>query len=160
MPIRARVGRHTRSGGSHCQNWADDQKAIIDLLNRIPRTSGGTQGALNPRIVAGICSDDLYAAISAFEDKYFPGQRSGFIDPGGAMYQKLAMLAAPAAGAPTSGGRRAAAASAPASGDGWPDSPAPDARGESATPADFRRYARLRSPDRRQERWGSRRPVQ
>jgi|ERR1700735_539774 len=67
MPIRARVGRHTRSGGGHCQNWADDQKVIIDLLNSIPRTSGGTQGSLNPRIVAGICSNELYAAISAFE---------------------------------------------------------------------------------------------
>ena len=95
MPIRARVGRHTRSGGGHCQNWADDQKVIIDLLNSIPRTSGGTQGSLNPRIVAGICSNELYAAISAFEDKYWPGQRSGYIDPGGAMYQKLALLAAP-----------------------------------------------------------------
>jgi hypothetical protein len=100
MPIRARVGRHTRSGGGHCQNWADDQKAIIDLLNRIPRTSGGTQGGLNPRIVAGICSDELYAAISAFEDKYWPGQRSGFVDPGGLLYQKLATLAAPAAAPP------------------------------------------------------------
>ena len=96
MPIRARVGRHTRSGGGHCQNWADDQRVIIDLLNRVPRTSGGAQGGLNPRIVAGICSDDLYAAIAVFEDKYFPGQRSGFLDPGGLMYQKLAMLAAPA----------------------------------------------------------------
>jgi hypothetical protein len=100
MPIRARVGRHTRSGGGHCQNWADDQKAIIDLLNKIPRASGGTQGGLNPRIVAGICSNELYAAISAFEDKYWPGQRSGYIDPGGAMYQKLALLAAPAAAPP------------------------------------------------------------
>ena len=100
MPIRARVGRHTRSGGGHCQNWADDQKAIIDLLNRIPRTSGGTQGGLNPRIVAGICSDELYAAISAFEDKYWPGQRSGYVDPGGVLYQKLATLAAPAAPPP------------------------------------------------------------
>src|SRR5437870_3081919 len=96
MPIRARVGRHTRSGGRHCQNWADDQKDIIDLLNRIPLTSGGTGGGFNPRIVAGICSDELYAAISAFEDKYFPGQRIGFIDPGGPMYQKLAILAASA----------------------------------------------------------------
>ena len=100
MPIRARVGRHTRSGGGHCQNWADDQKVIIDLLNRVPRTSGGAQGGLNPRIVAGICSDDLYAAISAFEGKYFPGQRSGFVDPGGLIYQKLATLAAPAAAPP------------------------------------------------------------
>ena len=89
MAIRARVGRHTRSGGGHCQNWADDQKVIIDLLNSIPRTSGGTQGSLNPRIVAGICSDDLYAAISAFEDKYWPGQcAAGYIDPGGAMLLK------------------------------------------------------------------------
>ncbi len=96
MPIRARVGRHTRAGGRHCQNWADDQKDIIDLLNRIPVTSGGTGGGLNPRIVAGICSNELYAAISAFEDKYFPGQRSGFIDPGGPMYQKLAILVASA----------------------------------------------------------------
>jgi hypothetical protein len=100
MPIRARVGRHTRSGGGHCQNWADDQRVIIDLLNRVPRTSGGAQGDLNPRIVAGICSDDLYAAIAVFEDKYFPGQRSGFLDPGGLMYQKLAMLAAPAPAPP------------------------------------------------------------
>ncbi|MBV8796401.1 MAG: hypothetical protein JO136_15830 [Hyphomicrobiales bacterium] len=100
MPIRARVGRHTRSGGGHCQNWADDQKAIIDLLNKIPRASGGTQGGLNPRIVAGICSNELYAAISAFEDKYWPGQRSGYIDPGGPMYQKLTLLAAPAAAPP------------------------------------------------------------
>jgi hypothetical protein len=108
MPIRARVGRHTRAGGRHCQNWADDQKVVIDLLNRIPRTSGGTQGSLTPRLVAGVCSDELYAAISAFEDKYFPGQRSGYIDPGGAMYQKLALLAAPAATPPP------AAAPAPA----------------------------------------------
>jgi hypothetical protein len=100
MPIRARVGRHTRSGGGHCQNWADDQRVIINLLNRVPRTSGGAQGSLNPRIVAGICSDDLYAAIAVFEDKYFPGQRSGFLDPGGLMYQKLAMLAAPAPAPP------------------------------------------------------------
>src|SRR5260370_32194760 len=100
MSIRARVGRHTRSGGRHCQNWADDQKVIIDLLNHIPLTSGGTGGGLNPRIVAGICSDQLYAAISAFEDRYFPGQRSGFIDPSGPMYQKLTILAARAPAAP------------------------------------------------------------
>ncbi len=100
MSIRARVGRHTRSGGRHCQNWADDQKVIIDLLNHIPLTSGGTGGGLNPRIVAGICSDQLYAAISAFEDRYFPGQRSGFTDPSGPMYQKLTILAARAPAAP------------------------------------------------------------
>jgi hypothetical protein len=128
MPIRARVGRHTRSGGGHCQNWADDQKVIIDLLNSIPRTSGGTQGSLNPRIVAGICSNELYAAISAFEDKYWPGQRSGYIDPGGAMYQKLA----PAAPTPSSAA------------DHRHDSPSSDGWRDSVASFGFRRHAQLR----------------
>ena len=142
MPIRARVGRHTRSGGGHCQNWADDQKAIIDLLNSIPRTSGGTQGGLNPRIVAGICSNELYAAISAFEDKYWPGQRSGYIDPGGAMYQKLALLAAPAV-SPASGG--AAAAPTPSSAaDHRPDSPSSDGWRDHVASFGFRQLAQLR----------------
>jgi hypothetical protein len=56
MPIRARVGKHTRAGGRQCQNWADDQKTVIDLLNRIPVTNGGAGGGLRPRIVAGIAS--------------------------------------------------------------------------------------------------------
>jgi hypothetical protein len=116
MPIRARVGRHTRSGGRHCQNWADDQKDIIDLLNRIPPTSGGTGGGLHPRIVPGICSDELYAAISAFEDKYFPGQRNGFIDPGGPVYQKLAILLSPASAPAPAAPPPAAAPAAPATG--------------------------------------------
>ena len=94
MPIRARVGRHTRSGGGHCQNWADDPKVIIDLLNSIPRTSGERKAG-SIRASSRAFSNELYAAISAFEDKYWPGQRSGYIDPGGAMYQKLALLAAP-----------------------------------------------------------------
>jgi len=141
MPIRARVGRHTRSGGGHCQNWADDQKVIIDLLNKIPRTGGGTQGGLNPRIVAGICSNELYAAISAFEDKYWPGQRSGYIDPGGAMYQKLATLAAPAAAPPPAPSRAAAPSSAA---DHRPDSPSSDGWRENAASFGFRRHAQLR----------------
>jgi hypothetical protein len=98
MAIRGRVGRHTQLGGKHCQNWSDDQKAIIDLLNRIAPSNAGTGGSLKPRIVAGIASDELYNAIVAFENKHFPGQRSGFVDPGGKMYQKLEALAtAPAA---------------------------------------------------------------
>src|ERR1700722_257 len=142
MPIRARVGRHTRSGGGHCQNWADDQKVIIDLLNNIPRTSGGTQGSLNPRIVAGICSNELYAAISAFEDKYWPGQRSGYIDPGGAMYQKLALLAAPAV-APPGAGAPAAPPPSPAA-DHRHDSPSSDGWRDSVASFGFRRHAQLR----------------
>jgi hypothetical protein len=98
MAITGRVGRHTQAGGRHCQNWVEDQKAVIDLLNRIPAANGGTGGGLNPRLVAGIASDELYNAIVAFENKHFPGQRSGFVDPGGLMYQKLEALAtAPAA---------------------------------------------------------------
>ena len=92
MSLRARVGRHTRLGGRHCQNWADDQQKVIDLLNRIPVAQGGAGGKLNGRIIAGICNDDLYRAILQFEDKYFPGQRSGFIDPDGAILKRMEEL--------------------------------------------------------------------
>jgi type VI secretion system secreted protein VgrG len=95
MGIRARVGRHTQHAGKQCQNWGDDQKAIIDLLNQIPASNGGTGGSLKPpRIVPGIASNELYNAIVAFENKHFPGHRSGFVDPGGQMYKKLEALAA------------------------------------------------------------------
>jgi hypothetical protein len=93
MAIRGRVGRHTQLGGKQCQNWSDDQKAIIDLLNRIAPSDSGTGGSLKPRIVAGIASDALYNAIVAFENKHFPGLRRGFVEPGGTMYQKLEALA-------------------------------------------------------------------
>jgi hypothetical protein len=43
--------------------------------------------------VAGICSDALYGAITRFEDKYFPGQRSGYLDPGGSMLRQMELLA-------------------------------------------------------------------
>ena len=94
MALRGRVGRHTQLGRKECQNWSDDQQAVIDLLNRIAPANAGTGGSLKPRIVAGIASDALYNAIVAFENKYFPGQRRGFVDPGGTMYQKLVALAA------------------------------------------------------------------
>jgi hypothetical protein len=97
MSIRARVGRHNKSGGRHCQNWADDQAIVVSLLNQIPQEQGGADGELHPRLVAGIASDDLFAAILRFEDKHFRGQRSGFIDPGGPMFRKLESLAHAAA---------------------------------------------------------------
>jgi hypothetical protein len=96
MPIRARVGRHTRAGGRHCQNWADDQQTVIDLLNRIPIHSGGKGGALRPQVVAGIASSELYAAIVEFERIHFPRQHLGFFDPGGPMFRKLETLGTPA----------------------------------------------------------------
>jgi len=45
MSIRARVGRHTQMGGKQCQNWSDDQQAVVDLLNRIAPSNGGTSVA-------------------------------------------------------------------------------------------------------------------
>lgn len=101
MPLRARVGRHTRLAGRHCQNWAEDQQTVIDLLNRIPVTDGGAGGKLNGRIIVGMSSDALYRAISQFEDKHFPGQRSGFVDPDGAMLKLMHELAARATRART-----------------------------------------------------------
>jgi hypothetical protein len=96
MPLRGRVGRHHKTGGRHCQNWVEDQRTIVDLLNQIPIEQGGAGRKLQPRIVAGIASDDLSAAILRFEDKHFPGQRSGFVDPGGRMYQRMESLTAAA----------------------------------------------------------------
>src|SRR5262245_51941030 len=94
MPLRARVGRHTRQEGRHCQNWPDDQRTIIALLNRISVDAGGAAGRLSKPVISGICSDELYRAISIFEDKYWPGQRSGYVDPGGAMLKRMEELAA------------------------------------------------------------------
>ena len=96
MALRARVGRHTQAGGRHCQNWADDQKTVVDLLNRISTASGGAGEGLRPRIIAGIASNELYAAIVAFEMKNFPGQHLGFFEPGGPMFRKLEALGTPA----------------------------------------------------------------
>jgi hypothetical protein len=93
MALRGRVGRHTQAGGRHCQNWADDQQTVIDLLNRISVADGGAGGGLGGRVVAGIAGDALYNAIRRFEDKYFPGQRSGFLDPGGPMLRRMEELA-------------------------------------------------------------------
>src|SRR5262249_34702590 len=78
-----RVGRHTQAGGRQCQNWPDDQQTVLALLNRIPVSDGGAGGSLGGRIVSGLASDALARAIARFEDRHFPGQRSGFVDPGG-----------------------------------------------------------------------------
>jgi hypothetical protein len=117
MPIRARVGKHTRAGERQCQNWADDQKTVIDLLNRIPVINGGAGGGLRPRVIGGIASHELYAAIVSFETKHFPEQRLGFFEPGGAMFRKLEMLGTPAP------------APAPSAPPPPPPAPAPPTRG-------------------------------
>lgn len=94
MGIRARVGRHFHLQERQCQNWADDQRIITALLNLIPVEDGGAGGKLGGKIIGGISSDDLYKAILHFEDFHFPGQRSGFVDPNGAMLKRLDDLAA------------------------------------------------------------------
>jgi hypothetical protein len=96
--IRGRVGRHTQQGGRHCQNWSDDQKFVIALLNLISADEGGAGGRLDGtiggRIVPGMASDALYGAVSTFEDRHFPRQRSGYVDPGGAMLRRMEEIVA------------------------------------------------------------------
>src|SRR5262245_2706003 len=100
MLLRGRVGRHARAGGRQCQNWIEDQQTVIGLLNRIAANDGGGGGILGGPIVAGISSDALYRAIAQFEDRHFPGQRSGFVDPGGAMLKRMEELAGGTANTP------------------------------------------------------------
>jgi hypothetical protein len=102
MPLKGRVGRHTKQQGRHCQNWPEDQILVVGLLNRIAESEGGAGGGLTPRIVNGMASDELYSAISRFENQHFPGQGSGYVDPGGAMLKRMEELAMPP---PSSRGR-------------------------------------------------------
>jgi hypothetical protein len=96
MTLRARVGRHKKDG-RQCQNFADDQRKVIDMLNRIPVSEGGAGGSLNGPVVPGICSDALYRAISKFEEKnqYYPDRRKGFIEPGEPLLKRMEELANP-----------------------------------------------------------------
>jgi hypothetical protein len=97
MTLRARVGRHKHQGGRQCQNFADDQRTVINLLNRIPVSEGGTGGSLNGPVVPGISSDALYRAIVKFEDvnQLYPERRNGFIEPGGLMLKRMEELVNP-----------------------------------------------------------------
>src|SRR5215470_13338458 len=99
MPLSGRVGRHTKDGGRHAQNRPDDQLTVINLLTKISPADGGPGASLSTPVRSGICSDELYRAISAFEDKQFPGQRSGYVDPVGPMLNQMETLAAKAAAA-------------------------------------------------------------
>jgi hypothetical protein len=109
MSIKGSVGRHAGSPRRHdAECRADDQKTVIDLLNRIPVTAGGAGGALSSgQLHSGSCSDELYHAIQTFENKQFPkGPHSGFVDPvrnpGKMLFKKMEELAfaAPAANTP------------------------------------------------------------
>jgi hypothetical protein len=92
LPLRARVGRHARTG-AQCQNWADDQQKVISLLNAIPAPDGGAAGTINGRVVAGIASDQLYAAILRFQKKHFGAQQTGFIEFGAQLTKLEALVA-------------------------------------------------------------------
>ena len=93
MPLRSRVGRHANTG-AQCQNWLEDQFQVIMSLNFIPAIDGGAEGGLSTdRVVAGIASDALYKSILRFQEKHFPSQKTGFIDPGGAALARMEMLA-------------------------------------------------------------------
>jgi hypothetical protein len=52
---------------------------------------------LDTKVVDGVCSAQLYGAISRFEDKWFPGQRSGFVDPNGNLLKLMEQTSAQAA---------------------------------------------------------------
>jgi hypothetical protein len=95
MPLRGRVGRHTGQGGRHCRNSPEDQQTVIALLNGIPVSEGGAGGSITGRVIDGMANDALYRALVRFEDRHFPGQRSGFVDPGGRMLKLMEALSAP-----------------------------------------------------------------
>ncbi|MBR0869398.1 hypothetical protein JQ633_03440 [Bradyrhizobium tropiciagri] len=69
-------------------------------MNLIPTADAGAGGGLGGRIVAGISSDNLYTAILHFQEKYFPKEKSGFVDPGGAVLGRMEQLATRPAPAP------------------------------------------------------------
>src|SRR3954468_23573860 len=92
MPLRARVGRHAKTG-AQCQNWVEDQQTVIALLNLIPAIDGGAEASLAGRVVGGISGDALYDAILRFQKRYFPAQQSGFVDPGDAVLARMEQLA-------------------------------------------------------------------
>lgn len=99
MAIRGRVGRHFQTN-KQCQNWKADQEVVASLLNKIAISDGGAEGMLNPPIIAGYASQQLYTAILYFQKKCLPGSPTGFVEPGGPMLAKLESLAAKPA-APT-----------------------------------------------------------
>lgn len=91
-PIRGRVGRHANTG-AQCQNWAEDQQTVINMLNVLPLADGGPGGSILGNVINGVASDALYRAILRFQKQQFPAQQIGFIEPGGPVLAKLDALA-------------------------------------------------------------------
>src|SRR4029077_17626398 len=92
MPLRARVGRHARTG-AQCQNWVADQQTVIALLNLISAPDGGAEASIAGRVVGGLSSDALYHAILRFQKRNSPARQSGFVDPGDAVLARMDLLA-------------------------------------------------------------------
>ena len=77
--ISASVGMHNRK---QCYNVVQDQETIRDLLNAIPASAGGQEGALSGPIFWGIVSHSLHEAILNFQ-RWNHLSVDGHIDPNG-----------------------------------------------------------------------------
>ncbi len=104
MSLRGRVGRHANTG-VQCQNWKEDQQAVIALLNKIPIADGGAEGSIKAPVVPGLASDGLFSSILYFQKKHFPGTPSGFVDPGGPLLAQMETLASRAPATPAAPAR-------------------------------------------------------
>jgi hypothetical protein len=81
--FKASVGKYG-AGGRQCYNTVKDQQMIIDLLNRIPVSYGGTEGKLITPPLWGVVSNDLHQAIVHFQTFYADRglvPADGHIDP-------------------------------------------------------------------------------
>ncbi|CCE07296.1 membrane hypothetical protein [Bradyrhizobium sp. STM 3843] len=90
MGIVSSVGRRH---GRNSQNRVSDQRTVQELLNKIPARLGGAEGALNERMIEGICSDKLYLAILTFQKKTLPQVADGHVDPGSRTFTEMERLA-------------------------------------------------------------------
>jgi hypothetical protein len=93
MQLRARVGRHFKTG-KNCQNWKSDQEKVIALLNKAQISDGGAQGMITAPVVGGMASQQLFTAILYFQDKNFPENVTGFFEPTGSPLAHLERIAA------------------------------------------------------------------
>lgn len=93
MQLRARVGRHFKTG-KNCQNWKSDQEKVIALLNKAQISDGGAQGMITAPVVGGIASQQLFTAILYFQDKNYPQNVTGFFEPTGPALAHLEKIAA------------------------------------------------------------------
>ena len=87
--------------GRHCRNRVDDQGVVMDLLNEIPISQGGTMERnggtkLWGAPVAGLASPELHQAILTFQrtNRHEGLLLDGHVDPGQACIRLMNRLAA------------------------------------------------------------------